>query len=172
MLIEHDGWSIRKVLCAWFQASVAVHMKSALLWDFPQYKRVVTDVSSQPIGPIFEGQAVQEECREYLGMQLFRGWWFFSQRTLEHPPGNTSFLPSTSFKFHQPCWLASRSLRTNPRPHHSLYYCIPKVFPAIDWDCLILEGGTDRLFRNVGGKLPIYAAYHRIRAQVSRFSLL
>jgi len=29
----------------------------------------VTDVSGQPISPIFEGQAVQEYC-EHLGMQL------------------------------------------------------------------------------------------------------
>jgi hypothetical protein len=45
------------------------------------------------------------------------------------------------------------------------------VFPAIFLGCFIPEGGTDRLFRNVGGTLPIYAAYHPIRMQVSRFSV-
>jgi len=37
-------------------------------WQF------VTDVSGQPIGPIFEGQAVPEECLEYVGMQLCTEW--------------------------------------------------------------------------------------------------
>jgi hypothetical protein len=29
-------------------------------WQF------VTDISGQPISPIFEGQAIQEKCREHL----------------------------------------------------------------------------------------------------------
>jgi hypothetical protein len=30
------------------------------------YWELVTDVSGQPIAPIFKGKAVQEECREHL----------------------------------------------------------------------------------------------------------
>jgi len=34
-------------------------------------------------------------------------------------------------------------------------------------DCLTLEDGTDGLSRNVVNKLPIYAVWHRRRAQIS-----
>jgi hypothetical protein len=34
----------------------------SLFWDGKQRKLVVTDVSGQPIGPIFKGQSVQEFC--------------------------------------------------------------------------------------------------------------
>jgi len=34
----------------------------------------VTDVSGQPISPIYKDQAVQEECQEHLRMQLYREW--------------------------------------------------------------------------------------------------
>ena len=46
---------------AWFQASAAVQMISSLFWDVMQRRLVVTDVSGQPIGPIFKSQSVQEE---------------------------------------------------------------------------------------------------------------
>jgi len=45
-------------LHAWFQASVAVWMKSSLFWDVTQRTLVVTDVSGQPIGTIFKAQAI------------------------------------------------------------------------------------------------------------------
>jgi hypothetical protein len=32
------------------------------------------DVSGQPIGPIFKGEAVQEECRKYISTHLYREW--------------------------------------------------------------------------------------------------
>ena len=35
---------------------------------------VETDVSGQPIGPIFQDQAVQQECREHLRTQLYSEW--------------------------------------------------------------------------------------------------
>jgi hypothetical protein len=61
----------------WFQAPVAVSMRWALFWDFTQRKMVVffTDVSVQPICPIFEWQAVQDlDCfiLEYWNDRLFR----------------------------------------------------------------------------------------------------
>jgi hypothetical protein len=34
--------------------------------------QLVTDVLEQPVMPIFKGQAVQRECQEHLGMQLYR----------------------------------------------------------------------------------------------------
>ena len=46
---------------AWFQASVAALMRYSLFLDVTQRKLVVTDVSEQPICPIFKGQAVREE---------------------------------------------------------------------------------------------------------------
>jgi hypothetical protein len=33
-------------------------MTSSLFWDFTQRKLLVTDVSVQPIGPIFKGQDI------------------------------------------------------------------------------------------------------------------
>jgi hypothetical protein len=42
--------------------------------DFTQRRMEVPDVSGQPIGPIFRGQAVQEKCREQLDTQLYREW--------------------------------------------------------------------------------------------------
>jgi hypothetical protein len=35
-------------------------MRLSLFWDVTQRKLVLTDVSEQPIGPIFKGQAVEE----------------------------------------------------------------------------------------------------------------
>jgi hypothetical protein len=35
-------------------------MRSSLFWDVTQHKLVVTDVSGQPVGPVFRGQVVQE----------------------------------------------------------------------------------------------------------------
>jgi hypothetical protein len=37
------------------------NLRSSLFWDVTQHWFVVTDVSGQPIAPIFKGQAVQEE---------------------------------------------------------------------------------------------------------------
>ena len=39
-------------------------MSSSLFRDITQHRLVVTDVSGQPIGPIFNGKAVQEEIRQ------------------------------------------------------------------------------------------------------------
>ena len=41
-------------------------MGPSLFRDVTRRRLVVTEVSGQPIGPIFKGQAVQEECREHL----------------------------------------------------------------------------------------------------------
>ena len=45
-----------------FQAFAAVWMRPSLFWDVTQRLFVVTDVSGQPLGPIFKGQAV---CFDY-----------------------------------------------------------------------------------------------------------
>jgi hypothetical protein len=42
-------------------------VRSSLFWHVTQ---VVTDVLGQPIGPMYKGQAFQQECREYSGAQL------------------------------------------------------------------------------------------------------
>jgi hypothetical protein len=39
-------------------------MRSALFWAFTQRMKILTDVSGQPIGPIFKDQAV---CLTLLG---------------------------------------------------------------------------------------------------------
>ena len=46
---------------ALFQASAAMHMRSSLVLDVRQRRLVRTDVSGQHVGPIFKGQAVQED---------------------------------------------------------------------------------------------------------------
>jgi hypothetical protein len=50
--------------------------------------RFVTDISGQPIGPIFKGQAVQEECQEHLGTQVQREccgrWLVIRERDTSH----------------------------------------------------------------------------------------
>jgi hypothetical protein len=46
---------------------------STLLWDVMQRRFVVADVSGQPIGPMFDGQAVQDACRN-TGAPLYREW--------------------------------------------------------------------------------------------------
>ena len=39
-------------------------------------RELITDISGQPVNPIFKGQAVHEECWEHLGTQLrvYREW--------------------------------------------------------------------------------------------------
>jgi len=46
---------------ALFQASAAMHKRSSLVLDVRQRRLVRTDVSGQHVGPIFKGQAVQED---------------------------------------------------------------------------------------------------------------
>jgi hypothetical protein len=46
---------------------------SSLFWNVMQRRFVVTDVSGQPIGPIINGQAVQDACRN-TGAPLYREW--------------------------------------------------------------------------------------------------
>jgi hypothetical protein len=42
-------------------------MRSAIFWDITQRRVVIfTDVSGQPLGPIFKGQEVQEENLFFL----------------------------------------------------------------------------------------------------------
>ena len=38
-------------------------MNSSLFRDITQHRLIVTEVSGQPFGPIFNGNAVQEEIR-------------------------------------------------------------------------------------------------------------
>jgi len=42
-------------------------MRSSFFWDVTQLWLVITDVSGQPVGPIFNGQATQEE---YLTLEI------------------------------------------------------------------------------------------------------
>jgi hypothetical protein len=51
----------------------------ALFWDFTQRGMVVTDVAGHPIGPVFKGQAVQEECPEHWGARCGR-WLVLRER--------------------------------------------------------------------------------------------
>ena len=37
-------------------------MRSSFFWDIIQLRLLVTDVLGKPLGPIFKGQAVQEDC--------------------------------------------------------------------------------------------------------------
>ena len=47
---------------SWFQTFAAVWMRPSLFWDVTQLGWcLVTDISGQPVGPIFEGQAVKED---------------------------------------------------------------------------------------------------------------
>jgi hypothetical protein len=63
----------------------------------------------------------------------------------------SSVSPTTPSNLHKFYWLKSRLLRTNYRPHRSLYNCVPQVFPVLFFlDCLTLGDGIDRLSRNVG----------------------
>jgi len=47
------------------------------LLGFYEDKYFFTEVSGQPIGPIFKSQAVQQECLEHLGMQFIFYIFFF-----------------------------------------------------------------------------------------------
>jgi len=61
---------------------VTVRLPRRCKWDLRSFGilhsvewQFATDVSGQPIGPIFKGQAVQEECQEHLGTQcVTRGY--------------------------------------------------------------------------------------------------
>jgi len=53
--------------CKWGRRS------SGILHSVDSWLR--TDVSGQPIGLVFNSQAVQEEFRELLGTQLYREWF-------------------------------------------------------------------------------------------------
>jgi hypothetical protein len=50
-------------------------MRYALLKFYTaQIGKLVTYVSEQPVGPIFKGQSLQEECQEHFGTQLYKEW--------------------------------------------------------------------------------------------------
>ena len=51
----------RRASWNFFHYAFCVQLRSSLLWDFMQYRFVITDVSGLPIGCILKGPGVQEE---------------------------------------------------------------------------------------------------------------
>ena len=47
-------------------------MESSLYWDFTQRRLRFIDVSGPTIGPVFKGQAVQEDCGKDLDQRVNR----------------------------------------------------------------------------------------------------
>jgi hypothetical protein len=47
-------------------------MGSSFFWDFTQRRLMFIDISGQTIGPVFKGQAVQEDCDKDLGQSVKR----------------------------------------------------------------------------------------------------
>jgi hypothetical protein len=51
-----------------------VYIRYSFFRDLTQRHLVVTDVSGEPTGPIFEGQTVQDECQKsWVGIYIRNG---------------------------------------------------------------------------------------------------
>ena len=115
---------------------------------------VEINVLGQPIGSIFKGQAVQENCQLTGGCLIIQGMVW----TVTAYQGRYRSQPD--------CWGVKMlpghggrknvrldplpSLRTNHHPHQHLYNKASTHGLAFLLDCLHLENGTDRLSKNVG----------------------
>jgi hypothetical protein len=58
------------ILVCVIRQSAALMLRSALFWDITQRIVVYTEVSGQPIGPILEGQEIQEESLDRLSRNV------------------------------------------------------------------------------------------------------
>jgi hypothetical protein len=67
-------------------------MKSAFFWDILQHRVVITDVSVQPINPIFRGQEFQKIEQSMPAVNCKEAWHFenrlcFCVQAKKHLPG-------------------------------------------------------------------------------------
>jgi hypothetical protein len=46
---------------SWASCDIKIKLRFSPFWDVTQRKLVVTDISGQPIGPVFKGQTAQEQ---------------------------------------------------------------------------------------------------------------
>jgi hypothetical protein len=71
-LLHTSAFTPKLLQCyiVWYQEAVSTVAsgfpsginESTIFWDFTQGRLVIADVSGHPIGSIFKGQAVEDEC--------------------------------------------------------------------------------------------------------------
>jgi hypothetical protein len=123
-------------IIVWFQASAAVYMRSSLFWDVTQRRLIVADVSGQPIGPIFNGQAVQEDKPS-----IYTVW----HPKIAKPPNCPIPIFNPCLSLHRPvhksvkflkwCIIVSASLNSRlwGRLLLTIPYCLYNMCVAITW---------------------------------------
>lgn len=65
-------WNYSSIVISGFRHIVS-EIFALLRVSHSVHRKLYTDVKGQPIGSIFEGQAVQEECREHLATPFIKG---------------------------------------------------------------------------------------------------